>query len=123
MNVDLVRGGEIRGTFRNQAGKPLAQVYVTISWQDPNTHEGVGVTNTVTDQDGSYKFKALLPGIYRIYFQNNDIPAGQIPFGVYDSKTGQYIPSDISIAGGQVVIADMSVAPLNTIYLPVVAKD
>ena len=123
VNVDLVRGGEIHGTFRSRAGKPLAQVYVTISWQDPNTHEGIGAANTVTDQSGNYQFRALLPGIYRVYFQRNDIPAGQIPFGIFDSKSGQYIPSDISVAGGQTFTADMSVATPIMIYLPVVARD
>lgn len=103
VNFALTKGGELRGVLQRYNGKPYADASGFIIWQDPTSGSFVSeaVTNFSTNEKGEFATKGIAPGTYRVYFQHPELVDRIVPYGIFDTATNTYEPTDITINGGE----------------------
>lgn len=85
--VDTIKAWDVSGTVKDQNGKPLSNINVTVG----------GVTKAVTDANGKYTVADLLDGKHTLTFANDD----------YNAKT-----LDVTINGASITGQDVTLEPL-----------
>lgn len=69
-DVQLVLGGHITGTVSGPDGQPLSDVDVRLYAIDLETHDWDGIETDRTYEDGSYDFRGLRAGVYRVGYED-----------------------------------------------------
>lgn len=88
------KGGVILGTLRDHQGKPVPGILIYLASE--SSYDG---SETVTDEDGNYKFEELEPETYMLRVQT------------VDGHTRKVAPG-VTLTGSETIIQDLSVRTL-----------
>lgn len=101
INGKLKLGGEIAGTVRNKAGKPLAGICVPVSASIVGDI-GLGIIGLATGKSGRYVLHGLFAGRYLVEFVTGCGNKGNYAFQWWRNATSAASASTIKIAGARI---------------------
>jgi protocatechuate 3,4-dioxygenase beta subunit len=100
-DIQLVKGGHITGTVTGPDGQPLSDVVVTLYAIDVETHDWDSLDDDYTYEDGTYDFRRLEAGAYRVGYEDQSGHNYYAEF--WNNAASLNAATDISMAVGSTV--------------------
>ncbi len=97
INAQLAKGAHIRGTVTDEAGAPLANIYVSAYRYSGSSWAQIG--GATTDASGAYDVGGLAGGTYRVQFFDNRSPREYVS-EYYDNAASLESAADITVPAG-----------------------
>ncbi len=105
IDAQLSFRGALGGRVTDNAGKPLAGIYIGLEIER-TSYDGVvswfGATNGGTDDNGYYKIEGLDPGNYRVAFQSQSGPPFYIN-EIYDNVYAYDAATIVPVTAGELI--------------------
>ena len=104
INARLKQGGEIAGTVRDEAGKAIAGICVSVvgSFKQGSTSATEGYYQAATGKGGRYAAHGLFAGRYQVVFDNGCGNKGDYAFQWWRNAVSERKAADLKVAGTKV---------------------